>query len=311
MKKNKKLTIVMYHYVRPIKNSAYPGIKGLELKGFKRQLDYLQENYSIINSEEVIEAVLKKKKLPKNACWLTFDDGFKDHIKYVMPELLSRKLSGTFFPPEAAIRKSKMLNVHSIHHILSCASDIDDVIQDLNILCRQNGITDKQIKSYYKSVNKASRYDNEKIIYIKRMLQRELPEKTRNFIVIELFKKYVKISQKEFSKKLYMNTNEVSKLLKNGMSIGSHGSMHYWLDEISLQRQKEDIMKSLEFLEEVGAQTSNWIMCYPYGAYNKNTLSLIKKLGASLGVTTEIGKANLLADNPLTLPRLDTNDFPQ
>ncbi len=61
MKKNQILTIVMYHYVRPIKNSDYPGIKGLELKGFKSQLDYLQENYSIINSEEVIEAVLKKK----------------------------------------------------------------------------------------------------------------------------------------------------------------------------------------------------------------------------------------------------------
>ena len=52
-------------------------------------------------------------------------------------------------------------------------------------------------------------------------------------------------------------------------------------------------------------------MCYPYGAYNDNTLSLIKKLGASLGVTTEVGEANLLANNPFTLPRLDTNDFPQ
>ena len=82
---------------------------------------------------------------------ITFDDGFKDHIKYVMPELLSRKLSGTFFPPEAAIRKSKILNVHSIHHILSCVGDIDEVFQDLNILCKQNGITDKQIKFYYKN----------------------------------------------------------------------------------------------------------------------------------------------------------------
>ena len=28
------LTIVMYHYVRPIANSDFPGIKGLELQGF-------------------------------------------------------------------------------------------------------------------------------------------------------------------------------------------------------------------------------------------------------------------------------------
>ena len=51
-------------------------------------------------------------------------------------------------------------------------------------------------------------------------------------------------------------------------------------------------------------------MCYPYGAYNSDTLKLIKKLGASIGVTTQIGKANI-SDNPFLLPRFDTNDFPQ
>jgi hypothetical protein len=46
----------MYHYVRPIKGSEYPGIKGLELNGFKRQLDYLSENFSIVSTEQVIKA---------------------------------------------------------------------------------------------------------------------------------------------------------------------------------------------------------------------------------------------------------------
>ncbi len=52
-------------------------------------------------------------------------------------------------------------------------------------------------------------------------------------------------------------------------------------------------------------------MCYPYGAYNDTTLSLLKKYDASLGLTTEVRVANLKADNPFELPRLDTNDFPQ
>ena len=51
-------------------------------------------------------------------------------------------------------------------------------------------------------------------------------------------------------------------------------------------------------------------MCYPYGAYNNDTLSVIKELGASIA-TTEARKADLLNDDPLTLPRFDTNDFPQ
>ena len=60
-KMSKQITIVMYHYVRPIAKSEYPGIKGLELEAFKRQLDYLENNYSIISSEELIEASCKEK----------------------------------------------------------------------------------------------------------------------------------------------------------------------------------------------------------------------------------------------------------
>ena len=66
---DQKITIVMYHYVRPILNSKYPGLKGLELKSFQRQLDYLQKNYSIIDPEEIIETLLKKK-LTYKCCWL-------------------------------------------------------------------------------------------------------------------------------------------------------------------------------------------------------------------------------------------------
>ena len=46
-----ELTIIMYHYVREIKNSKYPKIKGLEFSGFKRQLDFLENNFEIIDFE--------------------------------------------------------------------------------------------------------------------------------------------------------------------------------------------------------------------------------------------------------------------
>ena len=98
------LTIVMYHYVREIKGSDYPNIKGLEFDGFKRQLDYLSVNFSIITAEQLLSfAIGEEKKLPLNACLLTFDDGFKDHIQYVLPELKLRNLQASFFPPARPI----------------------------------------------------------------------------------------------------------------------------------------------------------------------------------------------------------------
>ena len=305
------LTIVMYHYIRPIIGSEFPGIKGLEIEGFKRQLDFLENNYSIVSSKQVIDKIIKNKELPSKACWLTFDDGYKDHYQYVLPELISRNLSGAFFPPRVAIKENKVLDVNSIHHILSCSDDINKLVADLNDLCLQLGMTNEQIHTYYKDYGVANRFDNADTIFIKRMLQHVLPEQIRNEITSILFEKIVGISEAKFSSRLYMNIDEVRKLVSSGMYVGSHGSMHYWLDRISSQKQKVDISSSLEFLEEVGAPTSNWIMCYPYGAYNDTTLSLLKKMGASIGITTDFRKANLEIDDPLTLPRFDTNDFPQ
>ena len=306
-----ELTIVMYHYVRPIVGSEFPAIKGLELEGFKRQLDFLEQNYSIVSSEQVIDAVLKNKPLPFNACWLTFDDGYKDHSRYVLPELLKRNLSGAFFPPRVAIEESTMLDVNSIHHILSCTKELKLLVSELSDHCLHNGISRDQLNSYYDQFGVANRFDNADTIFVKRMLQHVLPEQIRKLIISTLFEKFVGVSEAGFSRKLYMSLDEVRELVNNGMYVGSHGSMHYWLDRITAERQREDISASLGFLEEVGAPRKDWIMCYPYGAYNDNTLSLLKELGASIGITTVVRTANLSADHPFILPRLDTNDFPQ
>ncbi|MGV8982708.1 hypothetical protein [Clostridium sp.] len=40
MQKSGKVSIVMYHYVRDLKNSRYPEIKGLDYNLFKNQIDF-------------------------------------------------------------------------------------------------------------------------------------------------------------------------------------------------------------------------------------------------------------------------------
>jgi len=305
------LTIVMYHYVRPIKKSKYPLIKGLELDSFFKQLDHLQENYSIVSAQEVINSIKGKSQLPKNACWLTFDDGYKDHYEFVMPELIKRNICGAFFPPKIAIQNDVLLDVNSIHYILACCKKIPDLVNRVQSLSRYHGISQSQLDQYWLEYAVANRWDNKNVIFVKRMLQHILPESIRNEIVSILFKEYVGLSQADFSKELYMSISDIKSMISKGMFIGSHGSRHYWLNKISDEHQKKDIIESLSFLEEVGGPTKDWIMCYPYGGYNNKTLQLLKKFGALIGITTEARVANILKDNPLTLPRMNTNDFPQ
>ena len=305
------LTIVMYHYVRPIQNSKFPRLKGLELESFRRQLDYLASEFNIISTECVIDAVKRNVKLPSKACWLTFDDGYKDHYKYVAGELIKRNLSAAFFPPKASIKSQKMLDVNSIHHILSEVDNIKKLVDELDLECLSHGIRSYEIQRYKEHYQVANRFDNAETIYFKRMLQHVLPIELRTNITANFFQKYVGVSESKFASQLYMSIDELKELVDMGMYVGSHGSQHLWLNKINAEDQLEDITASLEFLEEIGAPTIDWVMCYPYGGFNDETLALVNRLGAAVGITTKSGKAILNVDNPLTLPRFDTNDFPQ
>ena len=106
-----------------------------------------------------------------------------------------------------------------------------------------------------------------------------------------------------------MGINEVQELVNNVMSVGSQGSMHYLLDKISREEQENDTKQSLKFLDSVEVSTINWFICYPYGAHNGSTISLVESSDASPRVTTEARVANLRSDNSFKLPWLETNYF--
>ena len=306
------LTVVMYHYVREIHNSKYPNIKGLELEGFKRQLDFLQSEFSIISAEDLIYyAENKVSNLPNNPCYLTFDDGYKDHYKYVLPELKKRKLQGSFFPIAGPILKKELLIVNAVHYILACCDREDHLVQDLNSECLKYGVTQEELKDYWSVIDKTSRYDSPKVIYVKRMLQRELPKELRYKVSNSLFEKYVGVSESEFSEKLYLSLDEIKDLISEGMYVGSHSYNHDWMDRCPFQTQMKDIELSLSFLKQIGAPTSSWIFCYPYGAYNNDTIAALKEKKCVIGLTTKFDRASLDKNKLLELSRFDTNHFPQ
>ncbi len=306
-----QLTIVMYHYVRPIRDSLFPGIKGLEFHNFKRQLDYLSAHYTFITASDVMAAIKYGRHLPSNACWLTFDDGYKDHLLYVLPELLKRGIQGAFFPPVEPVVNRVMLDVNSLHFILASCDNSSTLVTDLNKLCNESGVSLDSIDGYWKKHAHPSRYDTKEVMYIKSMLQHVLPKAVRSEITSYLFDHYVGKNQKEFADELYLSPLDVRSLINAGMYVGSHGYSHFWMNQEDVDTQKREIRLSLDFLMAMGMDCSEWIMCYPYGAYNQNTIELLSNMGCVAGLTTEVAMANLSVMHPLKLPRFDTNDFPQ
>jgi len=303
----------MYHYVRDLKNSRYPEIKGLDIKLFKEQLQYILKYYKIIKMEDLIEAVKGNKELSNNSLLLTFDDAYKDHFEFVLPILKELGIQGSFFPPAKAIQEHKVLDVNKIHFVLASCEDKSKLTSD--IFSMMDKYREKySLKSndyYYEKLAIKNRFDTAEVIFIKRILQMELPEQLRNLIVDFLFNKYVSMDEATFSQKLYMNLNELKQMKEEGMYIGSHGHDHYWLNTLSPENQEKEIDLSIEFLEKIGCNNSDLVMCYPYGAYSDSLIELLKKKGFVIGLTTEVGMVDLEDCDAYALPRLDTNDLPK
>jgi peptidoglycan/xylan/chitin deacetylase (PgdA/CDA1 family) len=307
---SKDLSIIMYHYVRPIKTSKFPGLKGREVSEFCSQLDYLEENYNFVSVDEINFSIKTGSKLRPNACWLTFDDGYKDHIQYVLPALKKRGIQGSFFPPSRAVANYELLDVNAIHFIIAAGISIAKLVEMLDTECIENGVSTERLKEFKRFYGKPNRWDRAETIYFKRMLQHVLAPDLRGRIITGLLMKVLGVSAPQFARDLYMNTDELRTLVSEGMYVGSHGAKHLWLDKSSKEEQMHDINESLKLLEEIKAPTKDWVMCYPYGAYNSDSVEILKKLSCSIGITTKPRLALLGHDSQFELPRFDTNDFP-
>ena len=310
---SRKLTIVMYHFVRELRHSRYPAIKGLDTERFVGQMAYIRKHYTVVRMEDVIAATRDRTvELPPRALLLTFDDGYADHFQNVYPLLDRYRLQGSFFPPARAIQERRVLDVNKIHFVLAAATDVSRLVEALeaHLESSRGEHALEPVAIYRERYAHANRWDTAEVIYIKRMLQKGLPETLRAEIITALFQEFVATDETAFADELYMSLEQLQCMQRHGMHIGSHSYEHAWLDTLDPSAQEREVRASLDFLRGIGADLDHWTMCYPYGAYDASLLSTLKRLGCSVGLTTDVRVADLEVDAALTLPRIDTNDLP-
>lgn len=303
--------IVMYHYVRPIKKSKHPNIKGLELNEFHDQINFFKKKGNIISETDFFE-IIKKNKIPKKPLiLLTFDDGYKDHYNYVFPHLVKNKISGSFYAPQKVVENKHVLDVNKIHFILEKEPNSKKILKMINeILLRMYNYGLKDIN--LNKINTLDRFDSKETILVKRLLQYFLPLNIREKLIQELFKRVVKKNLNNFSKELYINKKNVKEMSNFGMNFGIHGDYHLWWEHISIKQIINEIEKPKFFFNKLTNKNDKISLCYPYGSYNNKIISYIKKRNdISFGLSTRvnyISNKNLKKDI-FNYPRFDANDF--
>jgi peptidoglycan/xylan/chitin deacetylase (PgdA/CDA1 family) len=299
----------MYHYVRPVSDSRYPGIRGLEKSAFEGQLDFIQKHYTPVTVGEVAQALYGGARLPEMPILLTFDDGYLDHYENVFPSLVKRGMSGAFFPPVNAVRNRKLLDVNKIHYILAVSESMEPLIEAIEAeVHRQSQIS---IANLRQDFFMAGRLDPPETMYVKRLLQFGLPSELRQDLVDALFRKLVCKDDLLFSAELYMTEEHLRTMLSAGMTVGGHGLTHRWLNRLSEDELEVEISESLDWLRTLGACDLGVSYCYPFGGYNGKVLELMRRHDCKLAFTTKIGLADCSANSPLEICRIDTNDLPK
>lgn len=309
----KTCTIVMYHYVRNMHETDYPEIKGLLVDKFRKQIDYLMENYHIIRLDDYVKFLKGEGDIPENSCILTFDDGLKDHYENVFPILKEKGISGSFFVPTKPLVDHSVLPVQKVQFLLAKlgTEKLSDMFNDI-LRSRYPSLAEKHFIDDIKYPERVEggwydEWDTTLTSNLKYCLA-SLDWKIKDEIVDKVFSE-VFDDEEKFSKSLYLNWGEIKEMMAAGMSFGTHSHSHPDLSKLNEQDQLHELRKSKEIMEQnLGVKIN--LCSYPYGIPSDKAVDSLKELGYKGALIYTGGKLNEGNVDLFNISRFDTNEIP-
>jgi peptidoglycan/xylan/chitin deacetylase (PgdA/CDA1 family) len=300
---------IMYHYVRP-PDSELPYFRHLDVDDFRRQLEYFASNEGVISRSSLLHSLATAE--PLDGVILTFDDGFKDHVEYVLPALLEYGLWGIFYVPTGMHQTGKLLDVHRIHLLIgkhggkAILTRLENMIMD--DMLSHDHVEEFRSHTYTRQINDDATRSVKKILNY--FISYDHREEVLDALMDEFFG-----NEEQLVADFYATPTEMKRLQDAGMIVGSHTVSHKVLSKLSAEEEARELADSFEFLEEATGGLEVRTFCYPYGGFHtfsKRTEDLLTSLGCRFSFNVEprdIAAADLLR-RPQALPRYDCNMFP-
>ena len=281
-----KIPILMYHYVRPSYRRLSTRHNILDLELFDQQLKALVAKHTFILGRDLVGQT-ERSFFEQSNIWLTFDDGYRDCIEYVLPSLLRSGATATFYIPTEAIFNRKLLDVNKIHILLSSRFTPTEIVEfsrrsfdDLQI---EDAIGQTFDELFIKN-GIENLWNNKETEFIKKLFQKLLPAGLRKQLLERVFNQMVDRTESSWVDEFYMTPDDLQRLEDNGMEIGSHGHSHEWLGEMSTDAQEFEITKSFDLLGSISNSSEFKTICYPFGSYSDETIKILRKKKVHTGV---------------------------
>lgn len=292
------LLAVNFHYFRETTYAS--GIYPVSKENFARQIRTLQESYTIIGQQQLLQWIQSGNTPTGNYCVITFDDGLKEQMD-AFNWLRENGLEAIFYVSILPIEQHRVLNVHKLHYVRTQLNDalLWERLQQQGA-AHLNTADERAAAEQYK-------YDDETGRRVKYLLNFKLAEQEKDRIISHLFNELVP-DETAFAKTLYMNDSDLRTLADAGM-LGSHGYSHVPLARC--ENPEAEIKQASAYLEKVTGKPVQ-SFSYPYGskeAVNETQLSHFAETDIQFAFTMWRG-LNAHLQQPLLLNRVDTNDAP-
>ena len=297
---------VMYHYVSP-DDSNLPFFNNLNIDTFRRQLDFFDKEYGFLSKDRYINSIKEGRDV--EGVVLTFDDGFRDHYQYVLPELKKRELWGIFYITTGIYEKQEksLLDVHRVH-FLKGKYGAKKILEELNYLISDKMINKKNVAKFKKNIYLSDSYNNEEK-RLKELLNYSIKYQYRREILDKLMLEF--FDEEEMYDKVYLRQEEVVSLAKYGNIVGSHTHSHKVLSRLTYEEQFDEVNRSFNYLESLVGKNSYRSFCYPHGykgTYDDRTIEILKKLKVDDACIFD-NKIYNDFNNRFEISRIDCNNF--
>lgn len=297
---DRRLRVVMYHYVRDLVRTRFPRIKGLPIDVFRRQVAMFASDCELATMETAM-AFLDGRYAPRrDLCLLTFDDGLREHYAEVMPILQEYGAGGVFFPPTACL-DGDVAAVHQIHFLMA-ATPLADLERDLDDACAARGIVLEAIDAA--ELRRCYPWDDDGTARFKFVLNFQLPPEVREAIVAALFAARLGDAS-AFARELYVTWDELREMQRAGMVIGGHSHAHRALTTLGRDAMAEDVARCAALLHRRLDPQPHWPFAYPYGWYDATAKAVVAASGFDAAFTVRSG-ANAPGQDRFELHRFDT-----
>jgi len=260
---------------------------------FKSEILYLKRNYQILTMDEVIRHLKSGVGFRKPAVAITFDDGYLDNYTLACPVLKKHGVPATIYLSTGLIGTSQRIWTDQIEFML------------LETRKGQLGLPkllgDKELR--IKTKEEKEQVSNEITEALKKR-----PDAERTEIMRQLFKS-LEINDnhgKNCEERVMLNWDEVQKMAKNGITIGSHSHTHPILSRMPIQKGKEEILESKKIIEEnLGIKVKHF--AFPNGKeedFNEELRDYCRDIGFESVASVIYGTNNASKGDPLNLKRI-------